>query len=128
VEVEVQFQTFLTSALHKGVSKTRVNTLYCRELYFDFDASVTAGMHQTSTLLPLTFKNLCHRGNKFVSSVCSWEVTLLQVEVYCKLLASHTLKDGSHCAQDRDCTESVSGAPDNRVVRSCKSGWQYGDQ
>ena len=79
-------------------------------------------MHQTSTLSPPTFKHLCHRGNKLVSSVCSQEVTLLQVDVYCKLLASHALKDGSHCAQDRDCTEWIMGAPCNSVVRSCKFG------
>lgn len=68
-------------------------------------------MHQTSKMLPLTFKHLCHRGNNLVSNVCSQEATLLQVDVYCKMLASHVQKDGSHCAQDRDCTEGVSGAP-----------------
>ena len=104
MEVAVQFQAILTSALYKGFLKTRVNTLLCRELYFDFDGSVTDGMHQTTTSTPLTFKHLCHCGKKIVSSVCSQGVTLLQVDVYCKLLASHVLKDGSHCAQDRDCT------------------------
>lgn len=127
MEVEVQFQAFLTSAWYKGFSKTRVNTLLYLELYFDSYGSVTEGMHQNSMSSPLTFKHLCHRGKKLVSSVCSQEVTLLQVDVYRKLLASHILK-GGHCAQDRDCTESVLGAPYNSVVSSCKSGWHYGDQ
>jgi len=75
--MEVEFQALLNSALCKGFSETRVNTLLCRELYFYFDGPVTDGMHQTTTLTLLTFKHLCHCGKKMVSSVCSQVVTLL---------------------------------------------------